>query len=429
MPEMRIVWVFVPFLAGIFIVNAFFLPLLLKIITAALILAVGGIIFFYAASLAYSNRDVKAERSELRSIISTLEDAVVVYDEDFRMLFFNAAAEKLFAMKSDDVLDKQITPGDAANPALKLLVQVIFPSLAPVVISRSETGTYPQIADVSFDEPRLELRISTNLIQGAEGGTLAHIKIVRDRTRDVAMLKSKSEFVTIASHQLRGPLTNINWALDTLRKDKNLDEQNQNLVKNAFEAGALLLNIVEDLLSVSKIEEGRFGYAFKRLNLAAFLERILEKLLPYAQKLGLKLYLDRPGEEIPDVIADEEKLRMVVENLLDNAMRYNVEKGEIIVKVEKAAQRPFVRVGIRDTGIGIPAEDHDKIFTKFFRAKNALRFKTEGSGLGLYISKNIIRSHGGEMWVESEINRGSAFYFTLAIDPGFVPKKEIPLEY
>ncbi|MFA4990905.1 MAG: ATP-binding protein, partial [Candidatus Paceibacterota bacterium] len=120
---------------------------------------------------------------------------------------------------------------------------------------------------------------------------------------------------------------------------------------------------------------------------------------------------------------DPMRIKIVIQNLLENALRYNVENGQIIVKVEK--KPPYVEVSVSDTGIGIPKDELPKLFTKFFRASNVLKYETEGTGLGLYITKNIIEAHGGKIWAESIENRGSTFYFTLPIDEKLIPKRHI----
>ena len=109
----------------------------------------------------------------------------------------------------------------------------------------------------------------------------------------------------------------------------------------------------------------------------------------------------------------------------DNAVRYNVENGSVTVSVKKLTDKPYVEVRIADTGIGIPPENMEKVFTKFFRAENVLRRETEGSGLGLFITKNIINRHGGTIWAESVIDRGTTFHFTLPTDPKLIPPKEV----
>ncbi|MBI2033927.1 MAG: PAS domain-containing protein [Candidatus Liptonbacteria bacterium] len=375
-----------------------------------------------------SIKESSIEDDEFKNIVLHLRDALILYDRNFKFIFFNPAAEELFRVPAASVLGREFKPQDAEELALRRLVQVIFPSLAPIVVSRSPAGVYPQIIDISFEDPTLELQVTTTPLRIGEGGPTAFMKIVRDRTSEVSLVKAKSEFVTLASHQLRGPVTDINWALETLAGETGLSETGKSILQSTKKASGQLIGIIEDLISVSKIEEGRFGYEFESKDIVDVLGRILSSVMAKALRAGVKVYFDRPKESLPQVLIDENKLTLAFYNFLENAIRYNIKNGEVIVKVEKVKDKPFLEIKIKDTGIGIPPDEIDKIFFKFFRARNALKFKTEGSGLGLYIAKNIIRAHGGQVQVESELNRGSTFHFTLPTDPNLVPKHEVAIE-
>jgi signal transduction histidine kinase len=156
-----------------------------------------------------------------------------------------------------------------------------------------------------------------------------------------------------------------------------------------------------------------------------YVGKILSDVLPAARKAGIKMYLDRPSVEMPKVMVDPKRLSLAITNILENAIRYNVENGEVTVKIDLMKDKPYVVVSVRDTGIGIPQEALSKLFTKFYRAENAVKTQTEGSGLGLYIAKGIVTAHGGQIWVESELGRGTTISFALPTDPNLVPKHEV----
>ncbi|TSC82894.1 MAG: Uncharacterized protein G01um101420_76 [Parcubacteria group bacterium Gr01-1014_20] len=420
-------WILPVFSLGIVVLSFVLLDFAQAFLVSALTLALGLLGAFSSYRVSRISFEKAVEGSELRSIIYNLEDAILVYDRDFTVLFFNPAAEKLFSVKADTVVGKKITPQEMSQENLKLITQVVYPSLAPSVVSRSKAGVYPQVVDLIFDDPQLEFRVITTPLGDDVGNLLGFMKIINDRSREQFLLRSKNEFVTVASHQLRGPITNVNWALQTLSQDQGLSEENKMLIDNAMKAGQQLLKIIEDLINVAKIEEGRFGYTFEPTDLSDFINDILLQALPQAKRAGVKVYFDKPKETLPKVIINREKITMVLSNFLDNGIRYNVKNGEVIVKVEKVENEPFLKVSVRDTGIGIPTAEINKIFSKFFRADNAIKFQTEGSGLGLYINKNIVLAHGGKVWGESEINRGTTFFFTLPTDPGIIPDREMPM--
>lgn len=401
-------------------------PLLAAFIVILSVMAGAGI-FFSSRELSRAKFRVEIERDELYGIVMNLEDGVVLYNKDFSVLFFNPAAEKIFNIKAEAILGHRIRPQDAEREDLQRFIQVIYPSLAPAVMPRSREGIYPQVVDVSFENPALELRVITAPMGDDYGNILGFLKIIHDQTRERYLLRSKSEFVTVASHQLRGPITNVTWALEALFGDKSLSAGNQMLVENGLKAGRQLLKIIEDLINIAKIEEGRFGYTFELVDLTQFINGVLTEVLPQAKRAGIKIYFDRPKEELPQVYVNRDKMRMVFYNFLDNAIRYNVENGEVTVTVNKVKGEPFVEVSIKDTGIGVPAAEINRLFGKFFRAENAVKFQTEGSGLGLYINKNIILAHGGRIWAESELNRGTTFHFTLPASMEVIPEREMPM--
>ncbi len=423
----RLIWIGCIPLAVAVIIGAFFLPPFLLLAQAVLLVGAALIMGLGAGEAGGARPAQEFSSDEFRMVLERLDDALFVYGKDFKITFWNPAAERLFGLSSTEVLGRTLTPQDAENPRRRLLAQVAFPSLAPGMVARSQAGAYPQITDLSFTNPFLELRVtSLSLGNATATSPLGFAKVIRDRTREMSLMKSKNEFVTIASHQLRTPVTGLHWALESLHKTEGFDATTKMLVDGSFTQSEILLKIIDDLLGIAKIEEGRFGYAFANTDLVEFLNKILGQILPIAQHASVSLYFDKPAEVLPPVIADPQKLAMVVSNLMENAIRYNVKNGSVTVGIKKAAEGPFVEVTIKDTGIGMAPEDIKKLFTKFFRAENAVKLQTEGSGLGLYIVRNIIQAHGGQIWVESERERGTTFHFTLATDPNRVPRHEVP---
>jgi two-component system sensor histidine kinase VicK len=425
-PEFRVAWILFAVVVAAFALDVtVFASSSLLVLEGGLLAIVLVLVGVTAYRAAQTDRDTKIERNELKSILASIDDALIVYDKDFRAVFFNPSAERLFRMTAKTVLGHRFVPQDVEREGWRTLIQVIFPSLAPRVMSRSKEEEYPQVLDVSFTDPQLEFRVTTAPISDENGRVIAFMKIVRDRTAQVAAMRSRTEFITVASHQLRGPVTDINWALDSLARATGLAPEDKSIVENAAAASRGLLRRIEDLLNISKMEEGQFGYNFEDVDIADFIGKILADILPAAKKAGVKIYFDRPTGTLPHVNIDSKQLSLALTDLLENAIRYNVANGEAIVKVDAMTGKPFLEVSIKDTGIGIPRESMEKLFTKFYRADNAMKSQTEGSGLGLYIAKSIINAHGGEIWAESELNRGTTIHFTLPTDPNLIPRREM----
>jgi two-component system, OmpR family, sensor histidine kinase VicK len=428
-PEFQVIWVLFAVIATTFAIDSIVISNSFLLFTEGGLLA---IVFVLVALIAYRaarvDRGTKLQRSELSGILGSLDDALILYDESFRAIFFNPAAEHLFKLTTQDVLGHKFVPQDVEREGWRTLIQVIFPSLAPRVVVRSKEGEYPQVVDVSFTDPLLEFRVTTAPITDEGKQTLAFLKIVRDRTIQIAALRSRTEFVTVASHQLRGPMTDINWALETIVRAPEIAEGNRAIVENALAACTGLLKRIEDLLNIAKMEEGQFGYKFEDTDPVDFLGNVLADVLPAARKVGVKIYFDRPGAALPHLMIDPRRLSLAIVNILENAVRYNVENGEVVVKIDVMPGKPFLEVSIKDTGIGIPSEAMEKLFTKFYRASNAMKAQTEGSGLGLYLAKSIISAHGGEIWADSELNRGTTIHFALPTDSNLLPKHESGME-
>ena len=400
----------------------------LAIIVAGLLVVVAALAMTSVYIAVKNAKGASVGDSELKSILASIDDVLVVYDGDFKIVFFNSAAEKLFNVPVASALGHVLSARDVEKAGWRVLTQVVFPSLAPRVLIRTKEGELPQVADVSFTDPELELRVTTIPVLDANKNPLAFMKIIRNRTALVAALRAKNEFITVASHQLRGPTTDINWALQALSQVTGLDDTNKMIVATAAAASQNLLRRIEDLLNIAKMEDGQVGYSFEETDVVDYMGKLLADILPAARKAGVKIYFDRPSDPMPHVMIDTKHLSLAVTNLLENAIRYNVENGEVTVKIDKMADKPFVVVSVKDTGIGVPPDAIGRLFTKFYRADNAVKSQTEGSGLGLYISKGIITAHGGQVWAESELNRGTTISFSLPTDLSLVPRHEVSSE-
>jgi len=426
--EFRMVWISLALFICVFVIEAYFLSSLFIFVEACLFCIVFTFLFASVYTAARTNKKAGIELDDLKSVLNWFDDAIIVYDDHFKAMLFNPVAERLFKIKADAVIGHAFVPQDMERAGWQTLIQVIFSSLAPRVIVRSKEGEFPEIVDLSFADPIFEFRVTTVPVVEENGKTLVFMKIIRDHTAEMSALRSNTEFVTVASHQLRGPLTNINWALQSLEGSTQIDETDKLIATTAASAGRNLLRRIDEILSVAKMDEGHFGYIFEEANIVEFLGKVLNDILPQARAVGVKIYLDRPSVDLPHVMIDPKQLSIAVVNIMENAIRYNVANGEVIVKVAKFEDKPFIAVSVRDTGIGIPEESIKKLFTKFFRADNAEKSQTEGSGLGLYIAKGIINAHGGEISAKSELNRGTIITFTIPTDPNLVPKREIGSE-
>jgi signal transduction histidine kinase len=239
--------------------------------------------------------------------------------------------------------------------------------------------------------------------------------ITRSFERVAEASRMKSEFINIVSHQLRSPLTNIKWTFEILSsEDFDVpDSKQEEYFVNVKENIARMVELIDDLLIVSRIEQGRLPIQNKEFDFAELVAEQVSRFKVFAEATHIKLSL-AVEEGLPKVFADPSLLKLVIENLIDNAIRYTAGKGEVAVSIGKRDANKIL-FSVRDSGVGIPEKDQKYIFQKFFRAENALKQRTKGSGLGLYVCRTIVEKSGGQIWFKSKDHQGTTFFVTLPI--------------
>ncbi len=227
--------------------------------------------------------------------------------------------------------------------------------------------------------------------------------------------KVKTEFISVAAHQLRTPLSAIKWTLSLLidESSENLTIEQHSLLLKGYESNERAINLINKMLVVTRIESGKMEYELAFIHIEDLINTTLLDFTGYAKTREVKLMFEKTKNQLPYIQVDPEKIRSVIGNLIENAISYTKKGGKVILSATN--DQDFIKVTVKDDGIGIPTRQQLAIFNKFFRADNATKMKTDGSGLGLFIAKNIIEKHGGEIGFKSEENVGTAFYFTLPI--------------
>ncbi len=232
----------------------------------------------------------------------------------------------------------------------------------------------------------------------------------------IKLNKMKSEFVSVASHQLRTPLSAIRWETELLlskfRKESVSGKQRQS-IENINTLSGKMTRLINDLLDVARIDQGRLIIKKMPVNVVAIIDEALIGVSAVTKTRNIELIF-KDKKKIPLIFGDPEKLRMVIENLLDNSIKYSTNYGKIEIKLSKKGD--FVTFNIKDNGVGIPLEQHSRVFDKFFRSDNIVKYQTEGTGLGLYIAKNIVEQLGGRIWFNSVEGLGSIFNFSVPIN-------------
>jgi signal transduction histidine kinase len=220
----------------------------------------------------------------------------------------------------------------------------------------------------------------------------------------------KSDFVSFATHQLRTPLSGIKWMLELAMDEPQLPDGATSYMKDALGASQRLIQLVNDLLDISRLESGRMKATPQLVDLVELTRTVLDELKLQLDEKGHRLTTSAPGDRL-EIFADPQLLRQVVLNFASNAIKYSPRGGDIAVRLTR--EQDAVRWEIKDTGIGIPKESQRHLFEKFYRADNVAALETDGTGLGLYLVRLIVEQLGGRVGCESEEGQGAIFYFTV----------------
>lgn len=348
-----------------------------------------------------ARKRVEQEKEKTLAIITNFSDGLLLFTPQKILSLINPQAEFFLEVSAKNVIEKDILEL-SKFPNFKPLIKVLGKELKRV--SRKELPI----------RENLTLEVSTITIRGEreEIGTLV---ILHDITREKLVEKLKTEFVSLAAHQLRTPLSAIKWTLRMLLDGDigEISKDQREILEKTYKSNERMIKLINDLLNVTRIEEGRFLYNIRVQDVIEILKNVSSPLKEEAQRKGLKFELKIEGK-IPKTAIDGEKLSLVLQNLIENSIRYTL-KGKIEVSVKYLPDKKEIFFSVKDTGIGIPKDQQKRIFTKFFRAQQAQRLATAGSGLGLFISKNIIEAHGGKIWFDSQEGKGTTFYFTLPV--------------
>ncbi|MFH0987459.1 MAG: ATP-binding protein [Patescibacteria group bacterium] len=348
-----------------------------------------------------SRTEAIEERNKTMAIINNFVDGLLVFDKKNKLSLINPQAEDFFDVKSQDLTGKSI------------LELSVFPTIQPManLLGNSIKGVFRKEIKTKED---LILEVSTIpiIIEGEKINTLI---ILHDITREKIVEKMKTEFVSISAHQLRTPLSAIKWTLSMLLDGDlgQISPEQRDFIEKSYKSNEMMIALINDLLNVTRIEEGRYLYKSILTDLEPICRSVIDSYKTGMEKRKIKFEFKKPEKKLPKAMIDVEKIKLVIDNLLGNAVRYTPIGGSI--KISLKSVKKNIEFSVRDSGVGIPQNQQQRIFSKFFRAVNVLKMETEGSGLGLFIAKNIIEAHRGRVWFESEEGKGTTFYFTIPI--------------
>jgi signal transduction histidine kinase len=342
--------------------------------------------------------EIQEQKSRLEAVLEASPEAVVATDSGERVTMVNAAAARMLGIRASD-RGRTLEDLGAPSAVLRCLREAAANGVAVREIELGEKAFWAYAAQMDRGQPG-------NALNGDAGIILA----VRDITEHRSLERAKTAFVSDLSHELRTPLTTIQSAVDLLERARDrLDPLELRALELADQELKRIRGMVEELMTLAQMDSWKYQLEVGPANMSTVVQTAIESVEAKAQRFGIKIYFDEAGEH--RCICDVQKLYQVFLNLLDNAIKYSDSGARVDVEIEEDDSTLTVR--IRDTGVGIPKEDLNQLFERFYRVDKDRSRATGGSGLGLAISRQIVEMHGGSISVESEVDVGSVFEVRL----------------
>lgn len=346
-----------------------------------------------------------SERNKLNEILSSIIDGIIAIDFNKNIMLLNKAAEQLTGYTQKEVFGKPVSS----------IIHLFEDGEEIITKSYSQANFNKSAKLVGKMGRQTKVNVMTQEVDGTIQTNLSHILILHDLSKEEELEQMKMDFVSMASHELKTPLTSIVGYLSVFLEGdiKKLTPEELELLNKAFISARQLQTLISNLLNVNKIEKEKFSVSPEEVNYMDILTKSIEDLKAQASQKNILLSLVAPLQPLPKVMADPIRIAEVITNLVANAINYTNPGGRVQISTQVSPNE--VTTIVADTGIGLPKEAIPHLFNKFFRVSNQLQKGNKGTGLGLYISKSIIEKLNGKIWVESEVGKGSKFFFTLPV--------------
>ena len=366
-------------------------------------------------SVSKQTLDLAAEKDVLKVTLYNTSDGVFALDKDGKVITFNKKMEELTGFSSDEAKGK---PSDEIVRLFDDTFPLDSTKYSPVVDNITERNVYSnnKVTLVSKTGTKRYVRMVSAALNEPAEKNLGSIVTLTDITKEIELEDMKIDFVSIAAHELRTPLTSIRGYLELLNSKlgTTLDAESQTYLEKVTVSADQLHILIENLLNISRIEKGSLILNKKPEKIEAAITYVLSNFAAIAGQANVTLNYIPPKAQMPDVFVDHTMIVEVLSNLVDNAIKYNKKDGSITITTELTDDKVITYV--KDTGVGIAAESLPHIFKKFYRTStNALTQGRKGTGLGLFISKQIVELHGGQITLTSVQGEGTTFSFTLPV--------------
>jgi len=364
------------------------------------------------------------ERDKLDTILHSIGDGVFVVDRNLEVILVNDTAASMTGFSADEILGKKYS--DRFNFIFEDTGKINDEFIKNVFETKKVQEMSRHTVLIRKDGTRIQAADSAAPLFDGGMNIIGCVVVFRDVSKEREVDRAKTEFVSLASHQLRTPLSSINWYTEMLLSGDagELNDEQKKYLNEVYTGNQRMVELVNALLDVSRLELGTFIVEPEIIDLSKLIQDVAKEQKPQIDAKKLK-FDERFTENLPKINADPKLLHIVFQNLLSNAIKYTPEEGLINFNVRfvkigenvdgRKVNEDSIMIAVSDTGYGIPDYQQDKIFSKLFRADNIRGKETEGTGLGLYIVKAVVEHSGGQIWFESKENKGTTFYITLPL--------------
>ena len=366
-------------------------------------------------------KELEEAKSKDEAVLASIGDAVIACDKKGKVMIFNNMAEEISGFSIKEVINGHY------SKYLKFVIEETGkPSpdfIAKAIKSGKKTKTADHTLIIRKNGQKIPVEDSASPIQNKKGNIIGCVIVFRDVTQRRKIDKMKTEFVSLASHQLKTPLTVISWLVEMLNKGKvgKIAGKQKEYLTDVYHSTQRMIKLVNDLLNVSRLETGILRIQPELTQFEKIIQNVIKSRKALINKKQCKVIFKKPKKKLAPILLDKSLIKQAVNNLLTNAIRYSGPgKCQVTIKLEKRAKDYLLTIA--DKGIGIPKDEEQYVFEKFFRADNAQKLEAEGTGLGLYISKMIIESSGGKIWFQSKENKGTTFSISIPLS-GMKEKK------
>ncbi len=339
--------------------------------------------------------EVSTERNKLTAILTNMVDGVIAVDYEDKLIMANPVVEKVFKFKASENMGKSLKEINIHEKLDKYFEKVKN--------SREEI-----LGELEFDHYIFQLNVSP-LLSEKNKKFVGSVAVLQDITSQKKLEKMQKEFIADVSHELRTPLSSVNLIVKTMLEYDLAKDEGKEFLRDMDMEMERLSSLVEDILSITRLESLKDKHDLRKTDINKLFQDVLVRMLPWAERNQLELAWDLP--QFPPVEINDDQIKQVLINLLDNAIKYTPEGGW--VKVEAQDQVEEILVKVKDTGPGIPEEDLPRVFERFYRVDKTRSREMGGTGLGLAICYEIITAHGGKIWLDSKLDYGTTLYFTL----------------